>query len=64
MSHFSAKTSRPYAAPVISAPSTVKVRYYTDARLVCTITGYPEPTVKWEYSKVIPVSVDSTAIYR
>ncbi|XP_063438578.1 fibropellin-1-like isoform X1 [Mytilus trossulus] len=45
------QSTRPYVAPVISAPSTVIVKYYTDARLVCNVTGYPTPSVRWEYNQ-------------
>ncbi|CAG2190191.1 HMCN [Mytilus edulis] len=39
-----AKNTRPFVAPLISAPATVLVKYYTDARLVCNVTGYPQPS--------------------
>ncbi|CAC5385821.1 unnamed protein product [Mytilus coruscus] len=45
------QTTRPYVAPVISAPSTLIVKYYTDARLICNVTGYPTPSVRWEYNQ-------------
>ncbi|XP_076081840.1 hemicentin-1-like isoform X2 [Mytilus galloprovincialis] len=46
-----AKNTRPFVAPLISAPATVLVKYYTDARLVCNVTGYPQPSVRWEFEK-------------
>lgn len=49
---FAAKNTRPFVAPLISAPATVLVKYYTDARLVCNVTGYPQPSVRWEFEKV------------
>lgn len=48
-----AKNTRPFIAPLISTSSTVVVKYYTDATLFCNVTGYPKPSVKWEYLKVI-----------
>ncbi|CAC5385823.1 NEGR1 [Mytilus coruscus] len=39
-----AKTTRPFVAPLISAASTVIVKYYTDATLLCNVTGYPKPS--------------------
>lgn len=58
-----AKTTRPYVAPVISAQSTVTVKYYTDARLVCNVTGYPTPSVRWEYNQVIKIKLLIYSIY-
>ncbi|XP_071140710.1 leucine-rich repeats and immunoglobulin-like domains protein 1 [Mytilus edulis] len=48
---FAAKNTRPFVSPLISAPATVLVKYYTDARLVCNVTGYPQPSVRWEFEK-------------
>ncbi|CAG2219381.1 PLG [Mytilus edulis] len=39
-----------HVAPVITAPSEVTVFYYTEAKLVCNVTGYPTPAVKWLYN--------------
>lgn len=39
-------------APVITAPSILKVNYYTEAVIVCDVTGYPTPDIKWEYKQV------------
>ncbi|XP_063418146.1 hemicentin-1-like [Mytilus trossulus] len=38
-----------HTGPVIHTLSTVKVDYYTDAVLVCNVTGFPTPTVTWKY---------------
>jgi hypothetical protein len=47
-----AKATKPHTAPVITAPSTVKVNYYTDARLECNVTGFPTPSIMWSFNDV------------
>ncbi|XP_071138698.1 uncharacterized protein [Mytilus edulis] len=42
-----AKNEKPHVAPLIHAPSTIQVEYYTEARLICNVTGFPTPNVKW-----------------
>ncbi|CAC5384319.1 HMCN [Mytilus coruscus] len=44
-----AKPAVLYTGPVIHAIFTVKVDYYTDAKLVCNVTGFPIPTVTWKH---------------
>lgn len=44
-----AKPALLHTGPVIHAISTVKVDYYTDAKLVCNVTGFPKPTVTWKH---------------
>ncbi|XP_071140984.1 neurofascin-like [Mytilus edulis] len=39
-----------HVSPVITAPSEVERFYYTEAKLVCNVTGYPKPDVKWLYN--------------
>ncbi|CAC5361985.1 unnamed protein product [Mytilus coruscus] len=48
-----------HTGPVIHALSTVKVDYYTDAKLVCNVTGFPTPTVTWKHgNKLLHTSGD------
>ncbi|CAG2217861.1 HMCN [Mytilus edulis] len=42
----------PHVAPVIHAPSTVQVKYYTEARITCNVTGFPTPTIKWNHNNI------------
>ncbi|XP_076082120.1 contactin-5-like [Mytilus galloprovincialis] len=46
------KPERQHIAPLISTPSMVQVYYYTDAILVCNVTGYPTPIVKWQFNQI------------
>lgn len=49
---FLAKPERQHIAPLIAAQSMVQVYYYTDANLVCNVTGYPTPIIKWQFNQV------------
>ncbi|CAC5407140.1 HMCN [Mytilus coruscus] len=42
-----ARNEHPHVAPVIHAPSTIQVKYYTEARITCNVTGFPTPNVAW-----------------
>ncbi|CAC5395412.1 unnamed protein product [Mytilus coruscus] len=49
-------------SPSITATSEVEVNYYADAKLVCNVTGYPTPRIKWKFTyKTLP-STSSTLI--
>ncbi|CAG2219379.1 HMCN [Mytilus edulis] len=54
------KPERQHIAPIISAPSMVQVYYYTDANLVCNVTGYPIPIVKWQFNQIPQASTGKT----
>ncbi|XP_071140981.1 uncharacterized protein [Mytilus edulis] len=54
------KPERQYIAPLISAPFMIKVYYYTDANLVCNVTGYPTPIVKWQFNQIPQASTGTT----
>jgi hypothetical protein len=47
-----AKATTPHIAPVVTAPSTVQVNYYMDARLECNVTGFPTPSIIWSFNDV------------
>ena len=47
-----AKATTPHIAPVVTAPSTVQVNYYMDARLECHVTGFPTPSIIWSFNDV------------
>ncbi|XP_071138696.1 neuronal cell adhesion molecule-like [Mytilus edulis] len=42
-----ARNDKPHVAPLIHAPSTIQVKYYTEAKITCNVTGYPTPSVAW-----------------
>ena len=44
--------TKPHISPVVTAPSTVQVNYYTDARLECHVTGFPTPSIMWSLNDV------------
>ncbi|XP_076082119.1 neuronal cell adhesion molecule-like [Mytilus galloprovincialis] len=54
--------ARQHTLPVILAPAMVNVDYYTDAKLVCNITGFPTPDVKWLYNQIPQASNGDTLI--
>ncbi|CAC5371496.1 unnamed protein product [Mytilus coruscus] len=58
------KTKRPFVAPLISIPSTVIVKYYTNATQLCNVIGYPKPSVTWEYKKNRHIPGDKIAAGR
>lgn len=39
-------------APVITTAPDVIVNFYTEAIIVCNVTGYPTPDIKWIYDQV------------
>jgi len=47
-----AKPTKLHTAPLITAPSTIQVNYYTDARLECNVTGFPTPSIMWSFNDV------------
>jgi hypothetical protein len=47
-----AKPTKPHMAPLITAPPTVQVNYYMDARLECNVTGFPTPSIIWSFNDV------------
>ena len=49
---FLAKPTKPHIAPLITAPPTVQVSYYMDARLECNVTGFPTPSIIWSFNDV------------
>ncbi|VDI75359.1 Hypothetical predicted protein, partial [Mytilus galloprovincialis] len=49
-------------APLIDAPSTVQVKYYSEGRLRCNVTGYPTPLVKWKHNNNVVQSSGNTLV--
>ncbi|CAC5424735.1 NOTCH3 [Mytilus coruscus] len=42
-----ARYEKPHIAPLIHAPSIIQVKYYTEAKITCNVTGFPTPNVTW-----------------
>ncbi|VDI13473.1 Hypothetical predicted protein, partial [Mytilus galloprovincialis] len=42
-----AGNEKPHVAPLIHVPSQIQVKYYTEARITCNVTGFPKPNVAW-----------------
>ncbi|VDI38762.1 Hypothetical predicted protein, partial [Mytilus galloprovincialis] len=53
---------KPHVSPLIHAPSTIQVKYYTEARITCNVTGYPSPTVAWIHNDIPVKSSGNTLI--
>lgn len=47
-----ARNEKLHIAPLIHAPSTMLVKYYTEAIINCTVTGFPTPNVAWIHNDV------------
>lgn len=60
-----AKPAQLHTAPVIhSSLSTVKVDYYTNAKLVCQATGFPTPSITWKYNNKVLQTSGSILVVR
>ncbi|XP_076080084.1 putative oxidoreductase PXDNL [Mytilus galloprovincialis] len=43
----------PRVAPVITTSPHVIVNYYTEAEIICNVTGFPTPHITWEYDQIM-----------
>ncbi|VDI14974.1 Hypothetical predicted protein [Mytilus galloprovincialis] len=49
-----------HTGPIIHALTTVKVDYYTDARLRCNVSGFPTPSITWKHGNRSVISSGNT----
>ncbi|CAG2257832.1 HMCN [Mytilus edulis] len=47
-----ANNNAPHEVPVIHAPPVIQVKYYTEARITCNVTGSPKPNVAWIHNDI------------